>query len=133
MAGSSVVETFEQRGPIGVITLVCTGDDSDGSFPAKVLATKIDGFIRAIETNPGSTAPTDNYDIALDDAEGHDVLEGGGQNRDTANTEKASCVRGVGEFSEVAKSDVLTFKITGNSVNDATLVAKIYFEGSSEG
>ena len=133
MAGSSIVETKEHRGPIGVLTFTCTADDTDGGFPATDLITKISGKLLALETNPGATAPTDNYDIALDDAEGHDVLEGKGVNRDTATTEKVSIVRGVAEYSEVSKSDVLTLKLTGNIVNDATVVVKLYFEGSSEG
>ena len=131
MAGT-ITQTFEHRGPIGVITLTCTGDASNGSFPDTVIVPKISGKLLALETNPGATGPTDDYDIALDDAEGHDVFEGKGGNRDITATEKVSLVRGVAEYSEVAKSDVLTFKITNNIVNDATVVAKIYFEGSSE-
>lgn len=132
MAGT-ITQTIDKRGPISVITLTCTADAADASYPETVLATKISGKLLALETNPGATAPTDNYDIALDDAEGHDVLEGKGANRDTANTEKVSAVRGVGEYSEVAKSDVLTFKITNNLVNSAIVVAKLYIEGTTEG
>ncbi len=131
MAGT-ITQALDRRGAIGVITLTCTADASDGSFPETPLDTKISGRLLALETNPGATAPTDNYEIALDDAEGHDVLEGKGANRDTANTEKVSVVRGAAEYSEVAKSDVLTFKITNNSVNSAIIVAKLYFEGDAE-
>ena len=70
----------------------------------------------------------------MDDAEGHDVLEGVGANRDTANTEKANVVYSGGvDHPPVAVSDVLTFKITNNSVNSAGIVAKIYYEGQPEG
>ena len=131
MAGT-ITQTFEHRGLIGVITLTCTGDASNGSFPDTVIVPKISGKLLALETNPGATGPTDDYDITLIDAEGHDVFEGKGGNRDIANTEKVSLVRGVAEYSEVAKSDVLTFKIANNIGNDATVVAKIYFEGTWE-
>ena len=131
MAGT-ITQTLERRGPIGVITLTCTADASDGSSPDTVIVPKISGKLLALETNPGSPAPTTLYDIVLDDAEGHDVLEGKGGDRATTATEKVSIVRGIAEYSEVAKSDVLTFKITNNSVNSAPIVAKIYFEGSSE-
>ena len=47
-----------------------------------------DGKIISLQTNPdGVAAPTDNYDIVLNDVDGFDVLLGAGANRDTANTE----------------------------------------------
>lgn len=49
---------------------------------------KIYGHDIAVTTNPGSTAPTDNYDITLTDEDGLDVLNGKAANRDTANTER---------------------------------------------
>ena len=128
----TVVETHGRPvGAIGVVTLTCVGDAADGSFPATALATKIGGRIVALETNPGSTAPTDNYDITLPDAEGDDVLQALGVNRDTANTEKVAIVySGTSLHPIVAGSDVLTFTIANNSVNDAEIVAKIYYEGA---
>ncbi len=134
MAGSSVTQTVESRGPVGVITLTATGDDADGSFPETVLTPKISGRLLALETNPGSPAPTTNYDIVLDDAEGHDVLEGVGGNLSATLTEKSAVVNsGTDVNPAVAKSDALTLKITGNVVNSAILVAKIYFLGEAEG
>lgn len=47
------------------------------------------GKVLALVTDPGATAPTDNYDITITDAEGYDVMQGAGANRDTANTETA--------------------------------------------
>ncbi len=47
------------------------------------------GRVVALVTDPGSTAPDDNYDITITDAEGYDVMQGAGANRDTANTETA--------------------------------------------
>lgn len=41
-------------------------------------------------TDPGATAPTDDYDITIVDAEGYDVMQGTGANRDTSNTETAT-------------------------------------------
>lgn len=46
-----------------------------------------DGKLVTLITDPGATAPTDNYDVVVTDADGHDVLVGQGANRDTANTE----------------------------------------------
>lgn len=134
MAGT-VTQTHERRqgSPVGVITLTATADAADGSFPDTALAAKIGGKLLALETNPGATAPTNLYDIALDDAEGHDVLEGAGANRSATLTEKANIVfSGTSVNPPVAKSDVLTLKITNNSVNSAVVVVKLYYEGDSE-
>ena len=129
----TVVETHGKRGPIGVVTLTCVGDAADGSFPETALAVKISGRIVALETNPGATAPTDNWDVALDDAEGDDVLQTLGANRDTVNTEKVAVVySGTSLHVPVAMEDVLTLKITGNSVNSANIKIRILYEGAFE-
>jgi len=131
MAGT-VTQTHTKRGPIGLVTLTCTGDASDGSIPNTNFVPKISGKIIAIETNPGATAPTDNYDIVIDDADGHDVLEAAGANRDTANTEKTAVAFGTYFGSPVSVEDVLTLKITNQSVNAAIIVVKVYYEGEGE-
>lgn len=48
---------------------------------------KLMGYIRKIETNPGGTAPDDNYDITLLDADGVDVAAGALGDRDTSTSE----------------------------------------------
>jgi hypothetical protein len=129
----TVVETHDKAGPIGVITLTCTGDASDGSFPSTALTTKISGRLLALETNPGATAPTANYDIVLNDPESYDVLEAVGANRHTTTTEKVQIVySGTAVNPPVAISDTLTLVVTNNAVNDAITVIKIYYEGFFE-
>lgn len=49
---------------------------------------KYTGKIARLITNPGTAAPTDNYDVTILDDDGYDVLMDGGANRDTANTEQ---------------------------------------------
>ncbi len=46
-----------------------------------------DGKLISLVTNPGATAPTDNYDVVINDDNSEDVLVGAGVDRDTANTE----------------------------------------------
>ena len=48
---------------------------------------RLRGFITRVTTNPGTTAPTDDYDIVLNDEDGVDVMAGALANRDTANSE----------------------------------------------
>ena len=74
------------------------------------------GCIAKVVTNPGSTAPTDNYDITLTDSDGVDLMGGELANRDTANSEvavpKIDTV-----FGCVVVTDPFTMTITNQSVN----------------
>lgn len=61
---------------------------SDGTVSTTV---RIAGTLVKAVTNPGATAPTDDYDITLTDGEGVDVLaacQAGLSNRDTATSEQ---------------------------------------------
>jgi len=61
---------------------------SDASGVVTHTTRHIRGVIMRVVFNPGSTAPTDDYDVTLVDEDGIDVLAGQGVNRDTANTEQ---------------------------------------------
>lgn len=131
MAGT-ISQDHERRGDIGVITCTCTGDAADGSFPATTLDVKISGRLLALETNPSAVAPSANYDITLVDNEGLDVLHSCGLNRHTSTTEKVPIVFGTYFNPPVEKSDDLVLTITGNSVNSAVIVVKLYYQGTSD-
>ena len=138
MAGT-VVETHTKRGPIGLITLTCTGDASDGSFPATSLVTKFSGELIRMVTNPGGTAPPDLYEIVLTDADAIDVLYGAGANLLTAPTEEnwlaahsTAANKGYLQNPVISVEDVLTWTITTNSVNSAIIVAKLYDRGQAD-
>lgn len=64
---------------------------ADGSFSGTTTK-PYDGRVVGLTTIPagGGSAPTDNYDFVITDADGHDVLLGAGANRDTANTEQVT-------------------------------------------
>lgn len=81
------------------------------------------GVLLRLVTNPGSTAPTDNYDITLTDEDGFDALGGVGANRDTTTTEEAEIA--MTSFQRLV-ANTLTFNLSGNSVDSATGVAKLY-------
>ena len=65
---------------------------SDASGDVTIASAEVyDGKVEVLETNPdGGAAPTDNYDIVVNDGDGDDVLLGAGANRDTANTESVA-------------------------------------------
>jgi hypothetical protein len=83
-------------------------------------------YLYLMRTDPGTPAPTDNYDIVIHDATGNDILGGAGMDRDATNTETVMPL--VGDFGELFPVDgALTIKISGNSVNSATGTIKLYF------
>lgn len=112
---------------VWVITFTCTGDGSGGSYPSDVSnAMDIEGYVFLVITNPGSTGPTDDYDIVLNDADGVDIMGGQLEDRDESNSEQAvPYIDGVRGSRYV--HGVLTPVITNNSVNSAVTVITIYF------
>jgi hypothetical protein len=86
MAGTVTV-TESTFSPIKKIKWSWTSDASGNAD--KITVEAYYGQVIALVTDPGATAPTDNYDITITDVEGYDVMQGAGANRDTANTETA--------------------------------------------
>jgi len=91
MAGT-VTTTEKITGSVKKITFDWT---CDSAGDATATTTNVyDGKLQLVVTDPGATAPTDNYDITLSDDDSQDLLAGNGANRDTANTEyitQANC------------------------------------------
>ena len=130
MAGTVTQAVTTVVDPVKVVTLTCTADSSDGSYPATALtgipSNGRGGRLLQIITDPQSTAPQDNYDITVTDSGGADLLLGVGANRDTANTEVAVIATN-GAHSVYAGTDTLTLNITNNNVNSAVIVIKLYY------
>lgn len=112
-----------------VIHIRCIADAADGSYPNTTLPQagggieNTDGlYFYQLVTNPGSPAPTDNYDItAIATNTGLDLLGGNGANRDTSTTETAAPAT----LSTVFLGPV-SFRTSGNSVNSAVFEADLY-------
>ena len=83
------------------------------------------GCITFVETNPGSPAPTDDYDITLVDQYGLDVMGGELADRDTADTEQAA-PKVDGTFMCRTLAAAFTLNVTGNSVNSAVGTVIVY-------
>ena len=80
MAGSSTTITYDNgdlgasiggRGSIRKVLISFTTDDTTGSVACTT--EKISGELIKIVTDPGATAPTDNWDVVLTDEEGVDL------------------------------------------------------------
>ena len=82
----TVVETTTSLGRIKRIILSWTSH-TDGTV-SKAVTAYVNGIIRRVVFNPGATAPTDNYDVTITDADGLDVLSGLGANRHTTTTQQ---------------------------------------------
>jgi hypothetical protein len=110
-----------------VLTVSIT-DDTAGTTVALVEADVMSYFLCSMETNPGATAPTDDYDIVINTAGGVDILGGAGANRDTANTEIAypTVDATTGQKACVPINGALSLVLSGNSVNNATTVIKLF-------
>lgn len=96
MAGSSMTFTYDNgddytagRGSIRKVIADWVSDDAAGT--ASGTTSKIVGRLIKAVTDPGSTAPDANYDIAITDEEGVDVLtacQSTLANRHTSTTEE---------------------------------------------
>ena len=130
MAGTITEALTSGRPPVKVITLTCTADSSDGSYPATALSNiphgEIGGRLLQIATDPGSTAPQANYDITVTEAGGADLLLGVGANRHTSSSEVA-IIESNGASAVYAGTDTLTLNIANNNVNSAGISIKIYY------
>ena len=108
------------------ITVSWVGDSADGSVPNKSLGT-VNGYVSVLTTNPGTPAPTDNYDITLLDSNGVDIAGGALADRDTAVSEAVLPVLSNTRVPRLV-IDELTFTLSGNSAAGAQGTLVIYVQ-----
>jgi len=137
MAGSSVAFTYDTIGPIKRIICDWVSDDAAGT--ASGTTKKVAGRLLKAVVNPGSAAPTDNYDLVLTDEEGANVLGNCVAtsqliNRDTSNTETVyffvlntdASALSMAAFPVVCDNITFSFAAAGNSKTGRVI---IYVEG----
>lgn len=141
MAGSASTITYDETGPIKKILIDWTSDDTTGAVTATTK--KISGTLLKVITDPGTAAPTANYDIAITDEESVDVLSGLGgtggtapslANRHTSTTEVVHLVAEDSVTNPLPGSqpvvcDVLSVAVT-NAGNSKTGQIIIYWRPS---
>lgn len=124
MAGSSTTTTRSElrnrrQEIVGeYVKVAWTADDSDGSVPDTTL-NRLRGFIVRVKTNPGATAPTDDYDLSLEDSDGDDVLVTLLNDRDTADSEFVTPSDSSAPVPIYVNGNY-TLALANNSVNSAT-------------
>jgi hypothetical protein len=116
----TVVLTEETFGTVKKITCAWTSENGGGDAgkAGKTTTNAYSGEVIRLVTDPGSTAPTDNYDVYVYDEDGMDVLMGAGVDRDTADTEQV-----LASSLGCVANDKLTFYV--ENAGDAK-VGKIY-------
>ena len=96
MATAQVVEYkySDNRGaPGGKATLYVKWTCTDLGVVSQKITELLSGRVVEVVTNPGATAPSDNYNITLVSKSGIDLLAGRGLLRDTSTTEVAEVLR----------------------------------------
>lgn len=104
--------------------------DSGGTNTEQI-SYDINGYIIAVETDPGTTAPTANYDMTITDEYGADVMGGALANRHTSTTEIAA--PSLGYASKVPVTGNLTFNVTNQLVKNASVRILIYTTDEKKG
>lgn len=109
----------DERKNVEIVTVDWVADDTDGSVPD--LSVRLDGYLVKVVTNPGSTAPTDNYDITIEDPEDNALDAAGGllANRSTSATQQVYCTVS-GASTPVLLAGTYNIAVANNSVNSAT-------------
>jgi hypothetical protein len=112
MAGSVMTFTETTFPTIKKIKAAWTSDNATGAVSGTTTNYYSGRLIGAITVPDGVAAPTDNYDIAVNDSDSVDVALGALADRDTANTEYVAEASMAG-----VANDQLTIAVTnaGNS------------------
>ena len=103
-----------------VLTITWVDDNAGTTLAINSATYGITGwYLYSVETNPSNvTAPTDNYDITLVDADGVDLAGGTLMNRDTATTELVNV--GTSSIGFPVIRGTFTFTLSGNAVVGGT-------------
>ena len=104
-----------------------------GGATAEATSAAINGVVIAVETDPGTTAPTANYDLTITNPRGVDIMGGALSNRSATATEIVPPT--LGYASEVPTFGILTIRATAGSqlVKNATVRLRIFTRDEKKG
>jgi len=117
---------------VSVLSFSCQTEATGTEFPATATSTDITEaikglYITEVRTNPGTTAPTDNYDITITDSDGIDLMGGTLADRDTSTSEAAAPAIASGVYLSRPVDGTLTLNVTGNTTTAASTAVKVFF------
>lgn len=131
MAGSAhTLTSSRQPGggtKIGKILTAIVGDNANGTVPTLSVEFPRDAELLDIETNPGTTGPSVDWDITLVDADGADRLFSSGLNRHTSNTLVSPIVYTGSTVHPVIEAGAYTLTVANTSVVNATATIAIRY------
>ncbi len=127
--GQSVETPWNQSGG-KILIFRCTASADDGSFPSTDTSAEITAaieglYIAEVRVNPG-TAPTTLYDIVLNDVDGIDLMGGTMADRSATVSQRSIPAVAPGIYGGTLAYGPLTLAITGNLVNSAVVVVKVF-------
>ena len=131
MATGSITQTMEQTSinPHQVtLKLAWVAGDATGSISSATISSNLRKTVIgkkalfAITDPGGTTAPTDNYDIAITDGYGCDVFGGALSNRSSTAVQQKMAEDTSGNVFQSGRliTSTLSFAITGNAVTGAS-------------
>lgn len=126
-SGSFVCAKYTGPFCISTVSWTAAANGSVTACQPEGLTGTVYGEIYTVETDPGSTAPTADYDITLTDAAGNDVMGGAIGDRSATATERAAPLLTTGVEWPAAFVGPLTVNWSNNSVDSATGTIKIYW------
>jgi hypothetical protein len=118
------------------VTVTCTADAADGSFPDtsfgantnNILQRKGNYWLINVQVTPGTTGPTADSDLQLLNADDYDVLGGAGtDNVDTATTNEFYPENTSGDLRYYPVVSDLTQVLSNNAVNSAEITITYFF------
>jgi len=127
----SVTQQAYKAGDLTVVQMdVVT--DTDGTLTNTATDYNITDMIRGKKgilavTNPGTTAPQDNYDLTVIDGEACDIFGAELANRSTSASQQVIPKAGNHDGGRPVDT-ALTLTLANNNVDSATLRLKLYFE-----
>ncbi len=111
-ATSTLTEEFDKNTSIYKLKWEWVSSSTDGTATGTTgfqSTVPITGTCHRLVTIPtSSAAPSDNYDVYINDEDGYDILVGGGLNRSTSATQGV-----VAASMGCVKNDKITLSITG--------------------
>ena len=127
------VTTFKTANPnLKVWTLDCTANDTDATFPAIAMSSTVRGeivgwYVSEVRTYPDAVAaPQDAYDITITDADGFDIMGATLANRSDSTDQRALPLWTTGLYADAPIYGALNVNISGNNVNSAKMVIKVF-------
>lgn len=125
-AAGTCTQVFTQPNRSGLRTWILTCTSATTTWDAVASDRDIEGLIIVVATNPGTTGPTDDYDITITNADDIDVMGGSLGDRDISVSEWTQPKLN-GNYGAVPTVGPLTVNITNNSVTSAVVVITVYF------